>query len=251
MPYRGVGMTPRDMITGPGNAFVAEAKRQLFGTVGPTEIVVIANETADPALVATASLGQAEHGPDSLTWLLTTSRRFGELVTAEIAMRLETLPTAAIAGNAWEVLGEVIVVDSDDEAALVSDEYAPEHLELSTARDDCYLGRLTNYGSLFIGEQATVAYGDKGVGTNHTLPTGTAGCHTGGVSGGKVIKSVTWQRLSDAASRRIAPIMGRICLEEGMLAHERTAAVRFARYAPKNDRDCNAVGPREACASEE
>ena len=241
MAYGCVGMTPRDMITGPGNAFVAEAKRQLFGTVGidllagPTEIMVIADETADPALVATDLLGQAEHGPDSPAWLITTSRRFGELVMAEIALQLETLPTAAVAGVAWEVFGEVIVVDSDEEAALVSDEYAPEHLELQTACDDWYLDRLTNYGSLFVGEQATVAYGDKGVGTNHTLPTGRAGRYTGGLSVGKFIKSVTWQRLSDAGSRRIAPIMGRICREEGMFAHEKTADVRFARYAPRND----------------
>ena len=241
MAYGCVGMTPRDMITGPGNAFVAEAKRQLFGTVGidllagPTEIMVIADETADPALVATDLLGQAEHGPDSPAWLITTSRRFGELVMAEIALQLETLPTAAVAGVAWEVFGEVIVVDSDEEAALVSDEYAPEHLELQTACDDWYLDRLTNYGSLFVGEQATVAYGDKGVGTNHTLPTGRAARYTGGLSVGKFIKSVTWQRLSDAGSRRIAPIMGRICREEGMLAHEKTADVRFARYAPRND----------------
>ncbi len=240
MAYGRVGMTPRDIITGPGNAFVAEAKRQLFGTVGidllagPTEIMVIADDTADPALVATDLLGQAEHGPDSPAWLVTTSHSFGEKVLAEIALQLETLPTAAVAGKAWEVFGEVIVVDSDEEAAAVSDEYAPEHLEVQTARDDWYLGRLTNYGSLFLGEQSTVAYGDKGVGTNHTLPTGRAGRYTGGLWVGKFIKTVTWQRLTDEASRRIAPIMGRICHEEGMLAHEKTADVRFARYAPKN-----------------
>lgn len=240
MAYGCVGMTPRDIITGPGNAFVAEAKRQLFGTVGidllagPTEIMVIADDTADPALVATDLLGQAEHGPDSPAWLVTTSRRLGEQVLHEVALQLETLPTAAIAGKAWDALGEVIVVDSDEEAAQVSDEYAPEHLEVQTARDDWYLKRLTNYGSLFVGEQSTVAYGDKGVGTNHTLPTGRAGRYTGGLWVGKFIKTVTWQRLSNEASRRIAPIMGRICHEEGMLAHEKTADVRFARYAPKN-----------------
>ncbi len=240
MAYGCVGMSPCDMITGPGNAFVAEAKRQLFGTVGidllagPTEIMVITDETADPALVATDLLGQAEHGPDSPAWLVTTSRRFGEQVLAEIALQLKTLPTAAIAGKAWEALGEVIVVDSDEEAASVSDDYAPEHLEVQTARDDWYLARLRNYGSLFLGEQSTVAYGDKGVGTNHTLPTGRAARHTGGLWVGKFIKTVTWQRLSDDASRRIAPIMGRICHEEGMLAHEKTADVRYARYAPKN-----------------
>jgi sulfopropanediol 3-dehydrogenase len=241
MAYGCVGMTPRDMITGPGNAFVAEAKRQLFGTVGidllagPTEIMVIADGTADPALVATDLLGQAEHGPDSPAWLVTTSRRLGEQVLAEIALQLETLPTAAVAGKAWDALGEVIVVGSDEEAAAVSDEYAPEHLELQTARDDWYLANLKNYGSLFVGEQSTVAYGDKGVGTNHTLPTGRAARYTGGLWVGKFIKTVTWQRLSDTASRRIAPIMGRICREEGMLAHEKTADVRFDRYAPKND----------------
>jgi sulfopropanediol 3-dehydrogenase len=179
-------------------------------------------------------LGQAEHGPDSPAWLVTTSRRFGERVLAEIALQLQTLPTAAIAGKAWEALGEVIVVDSDEEAASVSDDYAPEHLEVQTARDDWYLTRLRNYGSLFLGEQSTVAYGDKGVGTNHTLPTGRAARYTGGLWVGKFIKTVTWQRLSDDASRRIAPIMGRICHEEGMLAHEKTADVRYARYAPKN-----------------
>jgi sulfopropanediol 3-dehydrogenase len=241
MAFGCVGMAPRDMITGPGNAFVAEAKRQLFGTVGidllagPTEIMVIADETADPALVACDLLGQAEHGPDSPAWLITTSRRFGEAVLAEVARQLETLPTAAVAGQAWEALGEVILVGTDQEAAAVSDEYAPEHLEVQTAKDDWYLGRLRNYGSLFVGEQSTVAYGDKGVGTNHTLPTGRAARYTGGLWVGKFIKTVTWQRLSDQASRRIAPIMGRICHEEGMLAHEITADIRFARYAPKND----------------
>ena len=241
MAYGRVGMTRRDMITGPGNAFVAEAKRQLFGTVGidllagPTEILVIADESADAALVATDLLGQAEHGPDSPAWLVTTSRALGEAVLREIALQLETLPTAKVAGAAWERLGEVILVESDEEAAATSDEYAPEHLEVQTARNDWYLDRLRAYGSLFLGEQATVAYGDKGVGTNHTLPTGRAARYTGGLWAGKFIRTVTWQRLTDEASRRIAPIMGRICREEGMLAHEKTADVRFARYAPRND----------------
>jgi sulfopropanediol 3-dehydrogenase len=241
MAYGRVGMTKRDMITGPGNAFVAEAKRQLFGTVGidllagPTEILVIADESADPALVATDLLGQAEHGPDSPAWLVTTSRTLGEAVLREIALQLKTLPTAKVAGAAWERFGEVILVDSDEEAAATSDDYAPEHLEVQTARNDWYLGRLRAYGSLFLGEEATVAYGDKGVGTNHTLPTGRAARYTGGLWAGKFIRTVTWQRLSDEASRRIAPIMGRICREEGMLAHEKTADVRFARYAPRNE----------------
>jgi sulfopropanediol 3-dehydrogenase len=230
-----------DLLVGAGNAYVAEAKRQLFGRVGidllagPTEILVIADDSADPALVATDLLGQAEHGPDSPAWLVTTSRALGEAVLREIALQLETLPTAKVAGAAWQRLGEVILVDSDEEAAATSDEYAPEHLEVQTARNDWYLGRLRAYGSLFLGEEATVAYGDKGVGTNHTLPTGRAARYTGGLWAGKFIRTVTWQRLSGEASRRIAPIMGRICREEGMLAHEKTADVRFARYAPRNE----------------
>ncbi len=235
-----VGIAARDFVTGPGNAFVAEAKRQLFGTVGidllagPTEIAIIADDAADPALIATDLLGQAEHGPDSPAWLFTTSEKLGRAVLAEIDRQLPTLPTRAIAALAWKNFGEVVVVGSDEEAAAISDEYAPEHLEVQTANDAWYLGRLKNYGSLFVGEQSTVAYGDKGVGTNHTLPTGRAARYTGGLWVGKFIKTVTWQRLTDEASRRIAPIMGRICHTEGMLAHEITADVRFARYAPKN-----------------
>lgn len=153
---------------------------------------------------------------------------------AEIDLQLPGLPTRAVAEVAWKNFGEVVVVGSDEEAASISDEYAPEHLEVQTANDAWYLGRLKNYGSLFVGEQSTVAYGDKGVGTNHTLPTGRAARYTGGLWVGKFIKTVTWQRLTDEASRRVAPIMGRICHTEGMLAHEKTADVRFARYAPKN-----------------
>jgi sulfopropanediol 3-dehydrogenase len=240
MAYGCVGMRAVDMITGPGNAFVAEAKRQLFGVVGidllagPTEICVIADESADPALVATDLLGQAEHGPDSPAWFITTSRRMGEAVIQEIELQLKTLPTAEIASVAWRDHGEVVVVDSDDEAIAASDEYAPEHLEVMTSRDDHYLARLKNYGSLFVGEQSTVAYGDKGVGTNHTLPTSKAARYTGGLWAGKFIKTVTYQRLTNEASRRIAPIMGRLCHVEGMLAHEKTADVRYDRYAPRN-----------------
>ncbi|HEX2114894.1 MAG TPA: histidinol dehydrogenase [Alphaproteobacteria bacterium] len=240
MAYGRVGMRAVDMITGPGNAYVAEAKRQLFGVVGidllagPTEICVIADDTADPALVATDLLGQAEHGPDSPAWFVTTSRRMGEMVAKEIELQLQTLPTAEVAGAAWRDHGEIVVVDTDDEAIAVTDEYAPEHLEVMTARDDYYLKKLRNYGSLFVGEQSTVAYGDKGVGTNHTLPTNKAARYTGGLWAGKFIKTVTYQRLTNEASRRIAPIMGRLCHVEGMLAHEKTADVRFERYAPRN-----------------
>lgn len=241
MAYGCVGMPAADMITGPGNAYVAEAKRQLFGVVGidllagPTEILVIADDSADPALVATDLLGQAEHGPDSPAWLVTTSETLARRAMAEVDKQLESLPTAAVAGAAWRDHGEVVVVADDDAAIALSDEYAPEHLEVMTSRNDYYLDRLANYGSLFVGEESTVAYGDKGVGTNHTLPTAGAARYTGGLWVGKFIKTVTFQRLSPEASRRIAPVMARMCNMEGMLAHEITADVRYRRYAPTNE----------------
>jgi sulfopropanediol 3-dehydrogenase len=239
MAYGCVGMRPVDMITGPGNPYVAEAKRQLFGTVGidlpagPTEILVIADDSADPALVATDLLGQAEHGPDSPAWLVTTSEKLGREALSEIERQLVTLPTREIAGAAWQRLGEVVVVEDDDAAITLSDRYAPEHLEVQTRRNDYYLSKLKNYGSLFLGEESTVAYGDKGVGTNHTLPTGRAARYTGGLWVGKFLKTVTYQRLTPEASQRIAPVIGRMCAAEGMLAHERTAAVRVERYAQR------------------
>jgi len=232
-----VGMQPVDMITGAGNAFVAESKRQLFGAVGidllagPTEILIIADDSADAALVATDLLGQAEHGPDSPAWLITTSQKLGEAVLKEVEKQLLTLPTRKTAEPAWRDHGEIVVVGSDDEAIALSDEYAAEHLEVMTARNAYYFQQLKNYGSLFLGEESTVAYGDKGVGTNHTLPTSRAARYTGGLWVGKFIKTVTYQRLSAQASRRIAPIMSRICEVEGMLAHKITADVREKRYA--------------------
>ena len=246
MAYGCLGMRPVDLITGPGNAYVAEAKRQLFGLVGidllagPTEILVIADDSADPALVAADLLGQAEHGPDSPAWLVTTSRRLGEAVLVEVDRQLETLPTAETAGTAWRALGEVVVVNSDDEAIEVSDRYAPEHLELMTANDAYFLANLRNYGSLFVGAESTVAYGDKGVGTNHTLPTRRAARYTGGLWVGKFIKTVTYQRLTPAASRGIAPVMSRMCEAEGMLAHQITVDMRYRQYSAGNayDRAC-------------
>jgi sulfopropanediol 3-dehydrogenase len=241
MAYGCVGISAVDMITGPGNAYVAEAKRQLFGEVGidllagPTEICIIADDTADPSLVATDLLGQAEHGPDSPVWLITTSERLGNLVIREVTRQPEKLPTAQMAGAAWNRNGEVTVVDTDEEAIEASDEYAPEHLELMTKRNDYFQEQLKNYGSLFVGEESTVAYGDKGVGTNHTLPTGKAARYTGGLWAGKFVKTVTYQRLTPQASRRIAPAMGRLCNMEGMLAHEITANVRLSRFPPSND----------------
>lgn len=243
MAYGCVGMQAADIITGPGNAYVAEAKRQLFGTVGidllagPTEILVIADETADPALVATDLLGQAEHGPDSPAWLITTSERLGRAVLVEIEEQLKTLPTRDLAGAAWKNLGEITVVPDADAAIALSDAYAPEHLEVQTAHNDYYLKNLRNYGSLFVGEEATVAYGDKGVGTNHTLPTGRAARYTGGLWVGKFIKTVTYQRLTRKASRDLAPVMGRICEAEGMSAHAITCDVRAKRYAGNTTED--------------
>ena len=235
-----LGMRPADMITGPGNAFVAEAKRQLYGIcgidllAGPTEILVIADDTADPFMVATDLLGQAEHGPDSPAWLVTTSRKLGEAVIKEIERQLVTLETRENAGKAWADYGEVVVVGTDDEAIAVSDEYAPEHLEIQTGRDDYYVEKLRNYGSLFIGEPSTVAYGDKGVGTNHTLPTGRAARYTGGLSVHKFTKIVTYERLTRRASREMGPVISRVCREEGMIAHAITGEVRVKRYEGAN-----------------
>jgi sulfopropanediol 3-dehydrogenase len=237
MAHGCLGMSAVDMVTGAGNAFVAEAKRQLFGQVGidllagPTEILVIADDSADPALVATDLLGQAEHGPDSPAWLVTTSRDFGQAVIVEVERQLPLLPTRALAEAAWRVHGEVVIVADHDEAIVTSDRYAPEHLEVQTRRNDYYLAKLRNYGSLFVGEESTVAYGDKGVGTNHTLPTAGAARYTGGLWVGKFMKTVTYQRLNRKASREIAPIVSRICEAEGMMAHKATADVRKIRYA--------------------
>jgi len=232
-----VGMAPVDMITGPGNPFVAEAKRQLFGTVGidllagPTEILIIADDTADPSLVATDLLGQAEHGPDSPAWLVTTSDALGRKVLEEVARQLESLPTKDIASVSWRDLGEVVVVEDHEEAIAVSDEYAPEHLEVMTSCDDYYLANLRNYGSLFVGEETTVAYGDKGIGTNHTLPTGKAARYTGGLWVGKFMKTVTYQRMTREASALFAPVASRQCETESLFAHQITADVRLMRFA--------------------
>lgn len=225
-----------DMVVGPGNQYVAEAKRQIFGVVGidllagPTEILVIADDSADPRVVACDLLGQAEHGPTSPAILITTSRALGEAVLRECERQIPSLGTREIVREAWDRNGEVIVVGSDEEAAALADEYAPEHLEVQTLNLDWYLGRLQNYGSLFLGEESTVAYSDKTIGPNHILPTGKAARYTGGLWVGKFIKTVTWQRLSREASGRVAPTVARICEIEGMLAHKATADLREERY---------------------
>jgi sulfopropanediol 3-dehydrogenase len=198
------GLAGADMIIGAGNAYVAEAKRQLFGEVGidllagPTEIAIIADGGADPTMVAADLLGQAEHGPTSPAVLITTSRALGQAVLSEVDELLATWPTRAVAGAAWEAHGQVAVVDDLDAAMALSDEIAPEHLEVQVSEDrldDCLAG-LRNYGSLFLGREATVAYGDKAVGTNHVLPTMGAARYTGGLWVGKFLKTCTYQRLT-------------------------------------------------------
>ncbi|MGH7315206.1 MAG: histidinol dehydrogenase [Candidatus Rokuibacteriota bacterium] len=239
MAYGTKSIPAADMVVGPGNQYVAEAKRQIFGTVGidllagPTEILVIADASADPSVVAADLLGQAEHGPNSPAILITTSRALGEAVLRECQRQLPLLGTHEIAGQAWETHGEVLLVGSDEEAAQAADEYAPEHLEVQTKHLDWYRDRLRNYGSLFLGEESTVAYSDKTIGPNHILPTGKAARYTGGLWVGKFIKTVTYQRLTPAASARVAPIVSRICEIEGMLAHKATADLREQRYASK------------------
>ena len=187
MAYGTESIPAVDMVVGPGNQYVAEAKRQIFGTVGidllagPTEILVIADDAADPVVVAADLLGQAEHGPTSPAILVTTSRALGLAVLRECERQLPLLGTQEVARRAWEDNGEVLLVDGDEEAARVADEYAPEHLEVQTKHDDWFLGRLRNYGSLFVGEESTVAYSDKTIGPNHILPTGRAARYTGGL----------------------------------------------------------------------
>ena len=195
---------PADMIVGAGNAYVAEAKRQLFGTVGidllagPTEVMVIADDTADPSVVAADLLGQAEHGPTSPAFLATTSADLARETMREVDRWLETWPTAPIAGQAWRDYGTIIVCEDDDEVVQVTDEIAPEHLEVQTADPDWFAARLRNYGTLFIGTHATVTYSDKAIGTNHVLPTGRAARYTGGLWVGKFLKTVTTQRVTAA-----------------------------------------------------
>jgi sulfopropanediol 3-dehydrogenase len=234
----GIGdVEPVDLIVGAGNAYVAEAKRQLFGRVGidllagPTEILVIADEHADPELVAADLLGQAEHGPTSPAILITTSRALGEAVIEHVDRLLVDWPTAAVAGQAWREHGSVAVVADDAEAIALADSYAPEHLEVQVADDalDTYLQGLRNYGSLFLGAEATVVYGDKAVGTNHVLPTMGAARYTGGLWVGKFLKTCTYQRLTAEGTRAIAPAAAAISDAEQFAGHAITARMRLER----------------------
>jgi sulfopropanediol 3-dehydrogenase len=231
---------PADIVVGPGNKYVAEAKRMLFGRVGidvfagPSEVAVIADDTADPALVASDLVGQAEHGHESPAWLVTTSRALAEDVMRLVPGLVDALPPTArdAAGAAWRDYGEVAVCDTREEAAQVADRYAPEHLEVHARDLDWWLGRLTAYGSLFLGEETTVAFGDKASGPNHILPTKGAARYSGGLSVHKFMKTLTWQRMDRAAARTIAQVSARISRLEGMEAHARTADDRLRKYFP-------------------
>jgi sulfopropanediol 3-dehydrogenase len=238
-----------DIIVGPGNRFVAEAKRMLFGRVGidvvagPTESAVIADETADPVVVTADLIGQAEHGPDSPVWLITTSRRLGEEVMRLAPGAIDALPELArkAATAAWRDYAEVVLCDTREEVVEVSDRYACEHLQVMAADLDWWLASLTNYGSLFLGEETTVAYGDKCSGPNHILPTKGGARYTGGLSVGKFIKTVTWQRLTRGASREVGQVAARISRLEGMEGHARTGDVRLHKYYPKETFDLGSL----------
>ena len=225
-----------DMIVGPGNAYVAEAKRQLYGKVGidlfagPTEILVIADETADAEMVACDILGQSEHGPDSPAALITTSRKLAEETLIEIEKQLQILSTADIARVAWENNGSIILVENEEEAILEADKLAYEHVEVLTRDPQVFLDRMTNYGALFLGPETNVAYGDKVIGTNHTLPTKKAAKYTGGLWVGKFLKNCTYQRCTPEASVIIGEYGMRLCEIEGFAGHKEQAALRVRRY---------------------
>ena len=227
---------PVDMIVGPGNAYVAEAKRQLFGRVGidllagPTEILVIADETADAEMVATDLLGQAEHGPTSPAILLTTSERLARETEHEIGRQLEELPTADVAGVAWRDYGQIILVGSREELLAEANELAAEHVEVLTEKPDYFLENMTNYGALFLGPETNVAYGDKVIGTNHTLPTKGAARYTGGLWVGKFIKTVTYQKVTPEASAKVGEVGARLCAIENFWGHKAQADLRVRRY---------------------
>jgi len=231
---------PADILVGPGNRFVAEAKRMLYGRVGidvfagPTEIGIVADHTADPDLIACDLAGQAEHGPDSPAWLFTTDRALADKVIELMPQYIAKLPETArnASSVAWADYGEVILCDTDEEMATISDQYASEHLEVHCENLDWWVARLRNYGSLFVGEETTVTFGDKCSGTNHILPTKGAARYTGGLSAGKFIKTVTTQRMTKEANREVAAAAARISRLEGMEGHARSGDDRLAKYFP-------------------
>src|ERR1700678_1190242 len=225
-----------DMLVGPGNAYVAEAKRQLYGRVGidlfagPTETLVIADDSVDGELCATDLLGQAEHGPNSPATLLTNSEDLARDTLREIDRQLKVLATGEVAGSAWRDYGRVIVCDDYEQMATAADELASEHVQIMTREPDFFLKRLRNFGALFLGPQTNVAYGDKVIGTNHTLPTRGAARYTGGLWVGKFLKTCTYQRVSEPASRLIGERCSRLCALEGFAGHQAQADIRVRRY---------------------
>jgi sulfopropanediol 3-dehydrogenase len=229
-----------DMLVGPGNAYVAEAKRQLFGRVGidllagPTETLIIADDTADAEMCATDLLGQAEHGPTSPAVLLTTSAKIADEIQEEIERQLTRLPTADIAGVAWRDHGQVILCDTDEEMVAEADRIASEHVQVLTREPRWFLDRMVNYGSLFLGKETNVAYGDKVIGTNHTLPTKRAARYTGGLWVGKFLKTVTYQEVSPGATAMIGEYCSRLCAIENFAAHQEQADLRVRRYGGRN-----------------
>ena len=243
------GVPEADLLVGPGNQFVAEAKRILFGRVGidmfagPTDSRIIADETADPEVVASDLVGQAEHGYNSPVWLVTTDKALAEKVLARVPEVIEDLPdlNRDNARAAWRDYAEIVVCDTREEVAATSDKYAPEHLTVQAADLDWWLENLTCYGSLFLGEATTVAYGDKSSGPNHVLPTSGAARYTGGLSVHKYMKVVTWQRATRDANRSIGQATARISRLEGMEGHARTADIRLAKYFPGENFDLSAT----------
>jgi sulfopropanediol 3-dehydrogenase len=242
-----------NMLVGPGNAFVAEAKRQLFGRVGidlfagPTETLVIADESVDGEICATDLLGQAEHGPNSPAILLTNSAALARDTMAEIERILQILPTAEIARKSWEDYGEVIVAESYDEMVKIADEISSEHVQVMTKDPNYFLDNMTNYGALFLGPRTNVAFGDKVIGTNHTLPTMKAANYTGGLWVGKFLKTCTYQRVTtDAASAMIGEYCSRLCALEGFVGHGEQANIRVRRYGGRNVPYGKAAEPRSA-----
>jgi sulfopropanediol 3-dehydrogenase len=235
------GVAPVDMLVGPGNAYVAEAKRQLYGRVGidlfagPTETLIIADDTVDAEICATDLLGQAEHGPNSPAILLTTSERLARETMSEIERLLTILPTANVARQAWNDFGAVIVCDTDQEMVQVADQIASEHVQVMTRDPDYFLNNMTNYGALFLGARTNVAFGDKVIGTNHTLPTKKSARYTGGLWVGKFLKTCTYQRvLTDEASALIGEYCSRLCVLEGFVGHAEQANVRVRRFGGRN-----------------
>ena len=234
-------IAPVDMLVGAGNAFVAEAKRQLFGRVGidllagPTETLVIADDSCDAETCATDLLGQAEHGPTSPAAMITDSEELARATMAEIEKQLETLSTAEVARQAWADYGQIILCDTREEMAQVADELAYEHVQVMTRHDDWFLANMRNYGSLFIGHETNVAYGDKVIGTNHTLPTKRAARYTGGLWVGKYLKTITHQRVKPEATAILGEYCSRICAMEGFAGHKAQADLRVARYGNQRD----------------